>query len=473
MMAKNKPLRIGLAGLHFPVMEAEEHGVFESAKTLVDRYAETGRFEITAWPRLISGAGDAARAALFFEEQGVDFLLLQASSLTMGDTILPLVEHIDRIGLWVVDEPTYDGELPLNSLTGYNLCVSRIRGRWGDRKKLTWFWGMGEDFGTRLCATAKALSALKTLDGSRVASIGGVVPSFENLEYQSGLFERSLGIEVVPVSLEELFRRSEGAPSSEVETIRASLIGQATCVRVSDALMENTARICYGLRTVKERENADASALRCWPEFQTWKGIAPCAAVAWSNDHCMPTACEGDVPGAVAMLLGTILSGRAASMNDPVALDRKTGTVQMWHCGPGPASWADERGQCLDYHHTLNRRLAVDAPRAGVSSDIRFAKGPVTMLRIRGDGKSLFVLEGDVVAGPANPYPGSGGWIGNLRIGQDKVSLEDLLHMMAAYGLEHHYPIMRERHFDTLKEMAAWAGWAILPRIDARGNPVI
>jgi len=473
MATKRKLLKIGLAGLYFPVMAAEEYGVLESAKSLVYRYAETELFEVAVWPRLISDPVDAVKAARFFEEQKTDFLLVQASSLMMGETVLPLVERADRIGVWVVDEPNSVGELRLNSLTGYNLCVSLIRGKWGDRKKIKWFWGTGEDFGARFVATVRALSVLKALDGDRIASIGGVVPSFDNLEYQSGVFEKSLSIDVVHVGLQDLFHRAERAPPPEVATIRDLLASQATCVKVGNALIENTARICYALRTIKESEGADASALRCWPEFQTWKGIAPCAAVAWSNDHCMPTACEGDTPGAVAMLIGSILSGRAATMNDSVALDRKTGTVQMWHCGAGPASWADERGQCLDYHHTLNRRFAEDAPRVGVSSDIRFACGPVTMLRIRRDGRSLFVLEGDVVEGFAAPYQGSGGWIGNLRMGESQVSLEDLLHMMAVYGLEHHYPIMRGHHFGTLKEMAAWAGWAILPHVDSRGSTAI
>lgn len=473
MEAKKKQLKIGLAGLQFPVMGAKEYGVFDSAAALVGRLARTRACDLIVWPRMISGADDVAMAARFFEERGIDFLLVQASSLAMGDTVLPLVERMDRIGVWVVDEPTYSGELPLNSLTGYNLCVSLIRGRWGDEKKIRWFWGTGEDFAARLTSTIRSLSALKMLKGSRIASIGGVVPTFDNLGYAEKSFEKSLGVEILPISLDELFRAAESATQEEVDAIKAVLAGQARCVRVTDALMEDTARICRGLKAIQIREDLDACALRCWPEFQTWKGIAPCAAVAWSNDHCMPTACEGDTPGAVAMLLGSIVSGAATTMNDPVALDRETAAVQMWHCGPGPASWADEAGQCLDYHHTLNRRLEPGAKPAGVSSDIRFARGPVTMLRIRGDGHSLFVLEGEVIAGPASPYPGSGGWMGNLRMGGKTVAPEDFLHMMAAYGLEHHYPVMKGRHHSTLKEIAGWAGWEILPYIDARENPVI
>jgi L-fucose isomerase-like protein len=466
-------LKIGCAGLHFPIMAAIENGVFQMAKSLLDQCAFENRFELSIWPNLIHDTEEAEKAARFFEAQGIDFLLIQSSSFAMGDAVLPLVEHTPRIGLWVLDEPTYSGELPLNSLTGFNLCASLVRGAYGDRKKIKWFRGTGRDFGLRLAATARALSALKAIAGCRIVSIGGVVPSFGNLEYSRDSFEKSLQVDVERVELQNLFGLAESASTPEVATIVAHLSERAACVRVDAASLENTARICHAIRSVRDREGADAAALRCWPEFQEWQGIAPCAAVSWANDNCMPTACEGDVPGAVAMLVGTILSGSAATMNDPVALDDGSGSVQMWHCGPGPASWADERGQCLDYHHTLNRRLTKGAPRAGVSSDIRFAHGPVTILRVRGDGRTLFVLEGEVVDGPAPPYPGSGGWIGNLRMGEDRVSPDDLLHMMAAYGLEHHYPVMRGHHGADLVEMAAWAGWSILPRLDSRASPVV
>ena len=266
--------------------------------------------------------------------------------------------------------------MPLNSLTGFNLCVSIIRRRWGDRKKLKWFWGDGIDFENRFVASIRALSGLKAFRGSRIAAIGETVPSFSNLDYEKEKFEKTLGIEVLPFGLEELFRRSDKAPSEKIEAIRASLVARAACVRVDKSQLLTTARICYALQTVKEREGADAASLRCWPEFQSWKGIAPCAAVAWSNDSCFPTACEGDLPGAVSMLLGRIISGNPATMNDPVALDRQTGYIQMWHCGPGPASWADESGQCLDYHHTLNRRLAPGTAPPGFLQTSALHSGP-------------------------------------------------------------------------------------------------
>lgn len=466
-MKKNKKFKIGYIGLYFPIMAAKEHRVYESGLDTLEKAALEMHFELVAWPDVISEAGEASKAARFFEAQNINLLIVQMSSLIMGDVVVPLTEKIDRIAVWVLDEPTFSEELPLNSLTGYNLFVSTVRRTWGERKRLIWLWGHGSQFSLRLSLSIRALSAFEQFKGSKILSIGGVVPSFTNLEYIPDSFEKSLGIHIENVALNEIFKWAENAPAPEIDRITKSLVGQAATVRVSLDLIETTARICYALRKAKDTYEADAAALRCWPEFQAWKNIAPCAAVAWSNDHCMPVACEGDVPGAAAMLLGSIVSGHSATMNDPVALDQKTGTIQMWHCGPGPASWADCRGQCLDYHHTLNRRLPEGGSPAGVSSDIRFAQGPVTLLRIRPDGKSLFVMDGEIVDGPSVPYPGSGGWIGNLRMGNESISIEDFLQMMISYGLEHHYPIMRGHHYELVREIAGWAGWAVQPKISA------
>jgi hypothetical protein len=53
----------------------------------------------------------------------------------------------------------------------------------------------------------------------------------------------------------------------------------------------------------------------------------------------------------------------------------------------------------------------------------------------------------------------------------EPVSPDDLLQMMTVYGLEHHYPLIRGHHEAVLREMAGWAGWKLLSRIDAAAFP--
>lgn len=466
-------LRVGFVSLNFPVMSAKENKVFPKANNLLKKISSEIGFNLIVWPNLISEKSQAIQASEYFLSLKIDALVIQIASLIMGDVVLPLAAATDNLLIWGMDEPSYLGELSLNSLTGFNLFVSLVKNNWNEKKKMKWFWGMENQFHDRFSMTIKALSAFSQLRGKKFITIGKTVPTFDNLEPNREAFQKNFGIIFEDLAINDFFEIVEKTKNEEVSALASSLTNNATCVKVDNASLQSTAQICHALDKVKQEFGASAAALRCWPEFQTWNHIAPCAAVAWANDNCMTVSCEGDLAGAVAMYLGKIISGKATTMNDPVAFDWESGTIQMWHCGPGPASWADESGQCLDYHHTLNRRLANDEKPYGVSSDIHFAKGPATILRIRPDGSHLMVIECDIVDGPSKPFPGSGGWFANLHIGNDVVSLSDFLQMIAYYGLEHHYPIMRGHYFNILDEIAGWSRLSILNKIDSSVHQVI
>lgn len=461
-----KKVKIGLAGLYFPNFQAEEYQIYaRSLKAMID-LAKQSDFILVHRSEMISTPDEAVEAVRYFINEGIDFLLLQASSLILGDIILPFADASESIGFWVVPEPVYRGELPLNSLTGFNLGVSILRKNHPDRL-VKWFYGSPDcaspEFLARLNVTVCALRCRKNLQGSRIGLIHDVVPTFINLTYDGKALVKNLGVEVVPLTLEEVFtgavseRTALGARDVEIEMART-----AAEIRVPGEEITASSRVTKALLEIGENHQLDGIALRCWPEFQDVMRLAPCASVSYLNDHGLITSCEGDVPGAVSMLASWFISGEAPTMNDPVAVDFKDNLIQMWHCGPGPASWADEGGQILDWHHTLNRRVAETEKKAGLSSDISFKKGDVTLLHISGDGSSLFVMEGEVVEGPAKPYPGSGGWIGKLSCKGESCTVADFLQSITTYGFEHHYPIMRGHYEAAVREFAAWMGIKVL-----------
>lgn len=468
---------VGLVGLNFQNFQAKEHDIYGRSRKTLEIYAEQCGFTIIPYAEIVSDAVQAEAAVEYLRDQQIDFLLLQASSLILGDMVLPFAEVSERIGFWVVPEPTFTGELPLNSLTGGNLGISILRQNFPGRK-VKWFYGSpdGDDaFLKRLLVTVEALRADKLLRESRVAIVHETVPTFINLTYDGDALMRNLGIEVISVGLEEVFLRADTLqPTDSGKHIAASMMQKAASVQVPEREVVRSGQIASALLDIAKGQNLKAAALRCWPEFQEVMHIAPCAAIAYLNDHGLITSCEGDLPGAVSMLAASAFSGEAPTMNDPVAIDREQNLIQMWHCGPGPASWADEKGQTLDWHHTLNRRLKPgkddnsirdDDPTrtpAGVSSDISFRRGAVTLLHIGGSGDTVFVMEAEVVNGPAPPYPGSGGWLGSLSSGGVPCTSADFLETMTWYGFEHHYPIMRGHHEAAVREYAAWNGLKIL-----------
>ena len=155
-------------------------------------------------------------------------------------------------------------------------------------------------------------------------------------------------------------------------------------------------------------------------------------------------------------------------MTDLVALAEEEGLIHMWHCGPSAPSWADEAGQALTYHPTLDRASPPEAPKSGVSSDLVFAPGPVTVVRFSQAADRLLLMSADVVEGPSRGYAGSRGWLGNLTMDGQAVSVEDLIETIAYHGLEHHYPLARGDWTDTFNEMGAWTGIEILEKIPYR-----
>lgn len=467
-MGKNETsgkLTVGLAGLYFPNFQAVEYDIYGRSRRTLESYAEQCGFTVIPYSEMVSNVVQAEAAVEFLRERQIDFLLLQASSLILGDIVLPFAEVSERIGFWVVPEPTGAGELPLNSLTGGNLGISILRQNFPARK-VKWFYGSpdGDDaFLERLQVTAEALRADKLLRESRVAIVHETVPTFINLTYDSDALKRNLGVEVVTVGLEEVFLRADSLqPTVSGKQIAAEMTQKAAEVRVPEREVVRSGQIASALLDIAKGQNLKAAALRCWPEFQEVMHIAPCAAVAYLNDHGLITSCEGDLPGAVSMLAASAFSGEAPTMNDPVAIDREQDLIQMWHCGPGPASWADAKGQTLDWHHTLNRRLEPGGSPTGVSSDISFKRGAVTLLHIGGSGDTVFVMEAEVVDGPDPPYPGSGGWLGSLRSGGVPCTTADFLETISWYAFEHHYPIMRGHHEAAVREYAAWNGLKIL-----------
>jgi len=465
-------LKVGLVGTFFPNFDALKLGVYEEAKEEMRILAHALDFELVTVEEGVKLQEEAERAARQLEAAGVDFLLIQASSFSLGDVVLPLVDVNARLGLWFLPEPSFEGEIPLNSFTGFNLFASIIRLHLRERNlPFKWFFGTAAAprFRRRLEITVRALSALKRLSRTNIGLIGGAAPTFLNLDYDAGSIAQHLGVGIEVHPMDDLFRRVEGYTESQVSEVVQAMTARAAEVRVTDEWMRRTGRVYLALRDLAREGAYGALGVRCWPEFQSaLGGIGPCAAISWLNETGLPASCEGDVPGAISMLAAHHVSRAPVTMTDLVALAEEEGLVHMWHCGPSPASWADGVGQALTYHPTLDRASPPDAPKSGVSSDLVFAPGPVTIVRFSQAADKLLLMSAEVVEGPSRGYAGSRGWLGDLRMNGEPVSIPDLIETVAYYGLEHHYPLARGDWTDVFHELAAWAGINILERIAYR-----
>ena len=244
-------LKIGLVGAYFANFDAMRLGVYQNACGELSKLGDELGFELLAYPDGVQTQDEAATAAAWIAAANVDFLLVQCSSFSLGNLIVPLADLDVRLGLWFLPEPALEGQIPLNSFTGFNLFVSIIRTHLGQASRpLKWFYGNTGDamFRRRLAVSVAALKALKALAGATIGLVGAPAPSFLNLAHDGSALMQRLGVRVEQVPLDELFARVPGYGAAQVEKALAILTRPARRVETGHTWLEASGRVYLSAR---------------------------------------------------------------------------------------------------------------------------------------------------------------------------------------------------------------------------------
>ncbi len=255
--------------------------------------------------------------------------------------------------------------------------------------------------------------ALRQLFGSRVVHLD--VPNFLTRAAQ-----------VVPEKL---------TPQSEH---LCSAVGQVAAA--PDALLESL-QVAAALREVVHEEGLAAVAVGCYPHLMG----KVCLAASLLAEEGVPVACEGDVNGALGMLILTRLCGAPVhntDLLDPIPQDDQADVNQcdivFSHCGSG--------GFSLVADPTQIKLAPVRLMNQGCCCLFPARPGQVTLLNLVPTlrGYRMGVLYGEAVETemvfPGNP----------LRV-RFNAQLQALLDWIAQQGLGHHW-------------MAAYGDWRVALR---------
>ena len=266
---------------------------------------------------------DARALGAVFASRQPDLLIIQSGTFALGDLAIHLAQSVQApILLWAVTEPECPGgTLRSNSLVGVNVNSSNLY-KLGFRPRF--LYGLPEDAAiaaelARACRVTGAMSALRR---TRVGLIGGHAIGFYNLAVNELQLRQRFGVEVQMVGLQQAFAAARELPADQAESARARLESYYP-VRdeVNDAGLDKMARQFGGLRALAGAGRFDALAIRCWPEWAAEYGIAACGSVSALNTEGLITGCEGDVDGAVTMLLGSRMTGAIPFLADFISAD--------------------------------------------------------------------------------------------------------------------------------------------------------
>ena len=324
-----------------------------------------------------------------------------------------------------------------------------------------WLYGDIDNplFVDRLNVTLAALRAIKHLRSARVARVGGTAEGFINLAFDAEQYRKRLGVEIVDYELPEIMEQMKKYPDKEVKALLTDLEKPKRSPAVLPGQMDASARLILVLKKFIEKENIDALAVSCWPEFQVKLGLSTCMAFSQLNDAGVVCSCEGDVPGAISMMMLDDLAGNHPMIMDMVALDEKEDAITFWHCGMGMPSYADKNGYCFVKYPAYPEIL--DEP--GVAVDMKFAPREATICRLNGaDAGTLLAATADIVPGPDRSFDGARGWFSHFSMQGRKISAVEFFDTAMRWGIAHHYGISSGKVEPGLLELAHRLGLEVV-----------
>lgn len=382
--------------------------------------------------------------------------------------------------LWSVRDPAPTGErLYQNSLCGANLAAHALVRRgvpvrllYGDPgqaavgKALERVLAEGLDPAPPaprgpqgpMARKARVVRALDGLRGSVVGLVGETPLGFTTCEFDGAWLDRELGVEVHRLRLEDAFDRIRRVPAEE----RDGEVAAMTSLMPSTAeLPAEQVRLCAAtgraLGGWVREEGAEALALRCWPEFPLDLGVCPCSAMGRLAEQGTATACEGDVLGAVTMLLASYLGAPQNYLADVVRIDAEANAATFWHCGLAPRTLAPAGQEARQDLH-CNRGI-------GVAGNFPLRPGPVTILRLglSAGRHRLFLTRGEALPGP-NRFKGNSV---DVRLCGDA---EATVRTLIEEGFEHHTVLAWADLASEVRTLAAVLGLELIEIGDQGGQ---
>lgn len=450
---------MGLTAAVHPGMPGDDVGVYHAIIPYMEKMAKEYDFELVVFPEPIRNENDGYKVQTFMDEQMVDFMMLFCPSLPFGRSILPLATVKSYIGIWAVPEPTKHGVLQLNSFCGLNMVGTIFANYFGTRR-FKWFYDYPDTnfFRNRFILTIKAMKAIKAIQNARIGQVGDLANGFENMYIDERVLQKKFGTYIqTRHTVEDIVRRAESYPESEVEKTMATILqeGRWNQEHVSPEHMKKMARVNTALNDFARENNYQALAISCWTKFQEIYDLAVCGVMSRLNQAGIVAPCEADIPSTVIMIILKALSGKIPTINDMVALDPSDNSVNLWHCGVAAQDWADSDGVTWDQHFNIGQYQNGKWYGKGVVADMNFKPGDITIATLNNDFNHLFVMTGSIMK-DKKPYYGSSGWVNNIRIAGHPTTIPELINTIMVNGVNHHYPTSYDNLYEELAEFAFW-----------------
>lgn len=225
------------------------------------------------------------------------------------------------------------------------------------------------------------VSTVKAFRGMRIGQIGTRPGPFASVKANEMELLSRFGIEIVPITLEDLRRMVEKVRKDREDRVRSEAQSMQELYQLTGGTtpehLEKAAALKLAVEDWAVRESLSAAVAMCWGPMIEATGIAPCFVLGDVCDDGFPFICETDIHGAVT----AVMCMAAARYTTPIFLADMTirhpenpNAELMWHCGVFAKSLAKE-GKTLRIGSHYNRLCPTVGEwelRGGELSIVRF-----------------------------------------------------------------------------------------------------
>jgi len=315
---------------------------------------------------------------------------------------------------------------------------------------------LSESFKADLKKFIGVCKVVRGLRNARLGAIGARPNAFNTVRYSEKLLQAH-GISVSTVDLSQILSKAQKLANndSRVKDKLAEIHAYAKHDSVPSTSMVLMAKLGIVISDWMAENDIKASALQCWDSIQKYYGVNACTLMSMMSENLMPSACELDITGVVAMHALQLASGKPSALadwnnnygDDP---DR----CVFFHCG----NWAKSLVPDIEVKTApiLGTTLGEENTYGAMAG--RALAGPITFARVSTDDQfgviRTYVGEGQITDDPLDTF-------GQRAV--VKVSgLQKLMHFICTNGFEHHVAMNMSEVADVLEEaFGNYLGWQI------------
>ena len=255
--------------------------------------------------------------------------------------------------------------------------------------------------------------------------IGERPEGFDTCDFNTKELKKKFNAKITKINLPRLFDISSRVETKVINMTKKSINNNLKNLKhLNQKEVNKSISLFHGLEKIKQKENIDAFAVRCWPEMFTEYGCASCGPMAMMNEKKISCACECDVLGSLSCNILNQLNNKPSLLVDIVDVDEKDNTTVFWHCGLAPISMAEKNTSSATVHSNRRKPLL---------HNFAFKTGEITIFRVsKSENKLKFFLIKGIVLKRKNSFSGTSGVISLGKKTSNKI--KDIF----LSGLEHH-----------------------------------